>query len=214
MRVIWFQTTQTKARMSFCAREREPAKPCCLASSPTVSRQRSLRSCSHQCRWELCCIRPLHLHGDNDLEPTIERIIAPNTWQLYLWSRLTNTVELISHHWDNRTSGNGDSIAPSISEDGLHIAFLSSSTDLVSGVNDANLQPDVYLYSRLEEKNTLVSRSKKDSSLTANRGTESPPQISRDGSTIAFLTSATDLTDLRDTNHDQICLHGMYRISE
>ncbi len=144
----------------------------------------------------------LHLHGDNDLEPAVERIIAPNTWQLYLWSRRTNTVELISHHWDNRTSGNGDSITPSISEDGLQIAFLSSSTDLVSGVNDANLQPDVYLYSRLEEKNTLVSRSKKDGSLTANRGTESPPQISRDGSTIAFLSSATDLTDLRDTNHD------------
>ncbi len=90
--------------------------------------------------------------------------------------------------------GDGGSNGPSISADGLLVAFDSTATNLVSG--DTNGFADVFVRDRKLHKITLVSVS---TAGVQGDGDSFGPVISADGRLVAFLSSATNLVS-GDTN--------------
>jgi Tol biopolymer transport system component len=94
--------------------------------------------------------------------------------------------------------GNGASQFPSISPDGMVVAFTSAATNLVAG--DTNGQRDAFVHDRRTERTTRVSLS-----IGGAQGDQAVPLISRahalsaDGRIVAFASAATNLTP-GDTN--------------
>ncbi len=122
--------------------------------------------------------------------------------QVYRWSRATNEITLISINATEDDGGNYDSSRPSISADGQRVAFHTGADNLVPGVTDANgayyfynSNFDVYVrdFSLPVPTTLLVSRSAADPMTTGDYGSYDP-KISRDGSTVVFLSAATDLS--------------------
>lgn len=85
------------------------------------------------------------------------------------------------------TQGNGNSLNPSISEDGTLIAFGSEATNLVKG--DANNISDVFLHNRITGQTTRLSVV----AGAEGNGISRIPILSGDGSTVAFISAATNL---------------------
>ena len=88
-----------------------------------------------------------------------------------------------------------DSYAPSISADGQRIAFQSDASDLMAGGTDDNgYWFDVYLrdFSGGSPTTVLVSHAASSATTPVNDMSQSP-QISRDGSTVVFLSVASNL---------------------
>ncbi len=111
---------------------------------------------------------------------------------VYLYSRASGVVTLVSHSTAGpTTSGNAGSEAAEISADGAWVAFASTATDLVAGV-DANAGPDVFLYQRASGTLSLVSHAS-GSATTAANDVSLPPQVSSDGRYVAFASEATNL---------------------
>jgi Tol biopolymer transport system component len=115
-----------------------------------------------------------------------DRVARTNT----LISRAASTVNGI-------VSGNGDSYAPSISADGLSIAFTSAATNLVLG--QSGFAYDNVFLSSPSTGLILVSHAV-GGGLNANRtffqtgdGDSDQPVISADGSAVAFVSRSTDL---------------------
>lgn len=106
---------------------------------------------------------------------------------------LTNT--LLVSATAGGTSGNGNSRSPVISADGRFVAFESDASDLVSGDNNGKI--DVFIYDSLSNRTALVSVNASGSGSGA--GHSFAPQFSADGRTIAFVSTADDLTG-NDTN--------------
>jgi len=108
--------------------------------------------------------------------------------QIYVHNRQTNQIEVVSR--DSNTTvvneGNGVSSAPAMSNDGRFVAFVSQSTNLVTGVSGQQ----VYLRDRQAGTTTLVS---KDNLGNAGNGASSAPAISSDGSFIVLVSLATNL---------------------
>ncbi len=89
---------------------------------------------------------------------------------------------------------NGASDTPSISADGLRVAFVSQASNLVAA--DANALADIFVHDRSAAVTERVSLDR--SGSDANGASESP-SISGDGLFIAFASFATDLV-ASDTN--------------
>lgn len=110
-----------------------------------------------------------------------------NATDIFLFDRASNQLKLIS-----RTSSaiaNGASINPIMSGDGRSVVFVSLASNLASG--DTNNKQDVFLWDRTSEKITRIT--------DQSNGTSEQATISRDGSTIAFVSDATNLVN-GDTN--------------
>lgn len=93
------------------------------------------------------------------------------------------------------TIGNGDSFAPSISADGRKIAFVSSSSNLVSGDTAGN--DDVFVHDLATGATVRVSVGRAGAESNGNSGS---PAISADGRKVAFVSSANNLV-VGDTNN-------------
>ncbi len=119
---------------------------------------------------------------------------------VFLHDRVADTLTLVSHVPGNPlATGDGASFAPRVSADGAWVAFVSFASDLVVGT-DANLGgSDVYLFSRVSGALTLVSHASAAPATSGNAGSESA-EISADGSSVAFVSSATDLVAGVDGN--------------
>jgi Tol biopolymer transport system component/putative cell wall-binding protein len=90
--------------------------------------------------------------------------------------------------------GNGYSAYPSISGDGRYVAFVSYSTNLVSG--DTNGKTDIFVHDRTTGITTRASLT--NGGAQAN-GDSRLPKISADGRCVAFVSAAKNLTT-GDTN--------------
>lgn len=93
------------------------------------------------------------------------------------------------------TAGNGYSLAPRVDGDGTTVVFTSTASDLVPGDTNGDVQ-DVFVHSQ-SAGGTTIER-------IGGNGRTSQPAISADGSTIAFLSAASDLVatdDDDDTSH-------------
>jgi Tol biopolymer transport system component len=87
------------------------------------------------------------------------------------------------------TAGNGVSSAPSISGDGSLVAFVSQSTNLVTGVNGSQ----IYVHNRQTNQIEVVSRDSNSSVTNEGGGVSSDPSISSDGRLVAFVSLSANL---------------------
>ena len=83
---------------------------------------------------------------------------------------------------------------PTISDDGRYVVYQSTSTGYVSGVDDGNGQPDVFLYDRVSRTTTLVSHQSASPNVAGNDASILP-QICGDGRYVAYQSYATNLAD-------------------
>jgi Tol biopolymer transport system component len=113
---------------------------------------------------------------------------------VYVRNLQADTTTLVSLA-DNETLPNGDSAAPSISNDGNLVAFSSRASNLVSG--DNNGVSDVFVRNISGGTTDLVSRA---SGGAIGNGDSFTPSISGNGNVVAFESNATNL-DARDTTN-------------
>ena len=111
--------------------------------------------------------------------------------QIYWHDRLTRRTELVSAAADG-TPGDGDSFAPSISADGLTVAFESHATNLVPG--DANKVRDVFVWSATGASGSGVTRLSVGAGGAEGNADSFEPTVSGDGRVVAFTSSASNLT--------------------
>ena len=118
-----------------------------------------------------------------------------------LESRALLSIAAVSLRVDGIDTGNVGATFSQQSADGRYVVFRSSSTNLVSGVNDVNgFNSDIFRRDRLTGKTELVSVSR----LAANRTPNQPSfnaYISANGRFVVFESDASDLV-ANDTNED------------
>lgn len=106
---------------------------------------------------------------------------------VFVLDRDTATLERVSTG-PGGVQGNGACSQPSISDDGRLVAYDSIARNLVPG--DANLKRDVFLRDRGTGSTARVSVS---SAGAEGNGDSSQPTLSRDGTLLAFASSASNL---------------------
>ncbi|WP_172834264.1 putative Ig domain-containing protein [Nitrospira japonica] len=89
---------------------------------------------------------------------------------------------------NNGNAGNGQSSAPSLSGNGNAVAFVSASTNFISGVNGTQ----VYLHNRQNNQIELISLDNS-GTVTQGNGASTAPATSTDGRFVAFVSSSTNL---------------------
>jgi Tol biopolymer transport system component len=124
-------------------------------------------------------------------------------WDVFLHDRVANSTILVSRaSGSETTTSNGDSFDASISKDGRYIAFRSSGTNLIANQNDTNGGFDVFLFDRVAETMTLVSRASSSSARTGN-GETMVAAINGAGSHVVFTSTSTNhVTGQSDGNSD------------
>jgi hypothetical protein len=131
---------------------------------------------------------------------------------VFLYNHTTGAIDLVSHAAGNSTTtGNSESIYPTISANGAVVAFESRATDLVAGQNDTNGARDVFLYDRATAGMSLVSHSVASAATTGSSDRDFSslkPSVSADGSFVAFLSVATDLVPGQSDTNSQVNSFG------
>jgi hypothetical protein len=121
--------------------------------------------------------------------PEVAAPLAPRApTQVVVFDRQTRTTSLVSHDASG-AGGASSSSRPAISADGSLVAF-ESDANLVAA--DTNGQADIYRWSR--STNQLARISVGPGGRQANGGSHAP-SVSGDGATVAFTSTATNLTD-------------------
>ncbi|MEM9713997.1 MAG: hypothetical protein AAGA17_17390, partial [Actinomycetota bacterium] len=117
------------------------------------------------------------------------------SFDIFVLDRLTSSMTLVSRA-TTRAPGDGDSLNPSISDDGRYVAFQSEATDLVAG--DGNGESDVFVHDRITTTTTRLSTGTGGAEADGGSGV---PTISGDGRVVAFQSTATNLVagDANDT---------------
>ena len=104
-------------------------------------------------------------------------------------------VTLVSKGVSGETIGGSPA---AVSGDGRYVVFRSAAANVVAGQVDTNGTDDVFLFDRVADTMTLVSRSAAGSTTTGN-GSSFPAAVSVDGRYVLFSSTASDLT-ATDTN--------------
>ena len=112
---------------------------------------------------------------------------------VFVYDRQTDTTERVSVASDG-AQGNGEAVGAEISADGHYVAFWSSSTNLVPG--DTNGQIDSFVYDRQSHAIARVSLA---SDGTEGNGQSTVGKMSADGRYVAFMSYASNLVP-GDTN--------------
>ena len=117
--------------------------------------------------------------------------------QIYVHNRQTNQIEVVSRDSDSSVinEGGGASSDPSISSDGRLVAFVSLSSNLVTGVSGQQ----IYVRDRQTGQTTVVSKS---SAGITGDGTSNAPAISADGRYVAYRLSLHELGGRRQRDPD------------
>jgi Tol biopolymer transport system component len=112
---------------------------------------------------------------------------------VFLFDRMSGASTLISHAQGlpARTANAGSSFAM-ISADGSAVAYFGLATNLALGQIDPNGGYDVFLWDRVGDETTLVSRAAASPTLAGNSESFNP-SISANGSRVAFVSLSTDL---------------------
>ena len=117
------------------------------------------------------------------------------TVDVFVRNAAVATTTLVSVNATMSGPGNAGSFDPAISGDGTRVAFASDATDLVAG--DTNAVTDVFVRDLPGPAPQRVSVS---TGGTEGNGVAAGPSISFDGSAIAFMSYASNLTTLPDVN--------------
>jgi hypothetical protein len=118
---------------------------------------------------------------------------------IFLYDRASNTTQLVSGvpvgFFSSSSVAAGSSFEPLISADGRTVAYLSDATDLVPNQSTSATfnARNVFVYDTSLGTNSLVSGANGSASQTGNSNS-SVFTLSSDGSTVAFVSDATNLT--------------------
>jgi len=131
-------------------------------------------------------------------------LVSPATsgyQHIFVHDRIERKTFLISAASDG-TEGNGGSNNPSITADGVLVAFESNASNLVP--EDNNDDTDIFVHHRLTGQIARIS--------VASNGTEANhistyPSISADGRFVSFSSRASNLVPVGDNNFFKIFLH-------
>jgi Tol biopolymer transport system component len=125
--------------------------------------------------------------GTGDVPPD------PAGGNVFLWSRETGQLTLVSRRAGSDEGGDGASFSPSLSADGRVLVFTSKATDLVPGLTLAFPgEENVYAWDRATGALSLVSRSAASPTRSGNNSSFGPV-VSADGRFVAYLSGASDL---------------------
>jgi Tol biopolymer transport system component len=119
-------------------------------------------------------------------------------YDIFLYDRTSGAMTLLSRLPGTNMAANASfpsdpgPIAIAISADGRFVAFANSSSSLIPGQIDSDITLDIFLYDRLTNALTLVSRSSAGTTKTGNSAS-STPVLSPDGRYVVFFSHATDL---------------------
>jgi putative cell wall-binding protein/Tol biopolymer transport system component len=122
-----------------------------------------------------------------------------STSQVFVRDVVAGTTQTISAA--SGQPGNGNSTAPSISADGSTVAYVSGATNLVSAARSGIAQ--VFVWSRATGQAQLASVSSDAVPVAANKASYEV-DISGDGTTVVFTSSATNLTSENTWNFAQL----------
>ena len=114
---------------------------------------------------------------------------------IFLVDLATNAVERVTMGADRVEEANQYSSASSLSNEARYVAFASQASNLVPEGDPNGLLEDVFVYDRVANKTTLVSRSADTRAGVYSSG----PSITPDGRFVVFESTANDLV-LGDTN--------------
>ena len=121
---------------------------------------------------------------------------ANGTTDVYLYTRATDTITLISRVGVSNTAGDGTSrlhLLDAISHDGRYIVYTTQATDIVA---DAGGFEDAILYDTTLGTSTRITESTGSGPANGDTGFAI---ISGDGSVVIVLSGATDLVAAADT---------------
>jgi hypothetical protein len=113
---------------------------------------------------------------------------------IYLFDRADGTMRRVSIASDG-TPGNGQSLTPNISEDGLVVAFASRATNLTAQPTTGAFE-QIFVHEWQSGTTQMVSVNDDD---TPGNGISFLPDLNRDGSQVAFKSEAFNLVP-NDTN--------------
>ena len=128
--------------------------------------------------------------------------------QVYIHDLTTGITELVSHTSRGRP-GNGASLWPAVSGDGVTIAFQSRASDLIcenecpAGERDINLLSDVFTYDRTTRASIRVSADGRDQWMEYSRA----PSLDDRGCVVAFASPHP--IDERDQAYDEDVYVGL-----
>ena len=127
----------------------------------------------------------------------------PGWSNVYCFDRLAGVSVLVSHAPGlPLTTADSGSFDPRISADGRAVAYCSAAISLVPGQEDSpGLSGDVFVWDRLTGTNTLVSHKAMSATQTGSFESRNP-EISADGSRVAFISRATDLVPSQVDGND------------
>ncbi len=111
---------------------------------------------------------------------------------LFLYDRVTDTLSLVSHSAASATAAANQGTSRASMAAGAKLAFVSSATDLVSGITDTNSAPDVFVFDLASGVTSLVSYSAASSTTTSNKNSLDAV-ISADGNVVIWLSNSTNL---------------------
>ncbi|HSG38644.1 MAG TPA: hypothetical protein VLE27_03305, partial [Thermoanaerobaculia bacterium] len=110
---------------------------------------------------------------------------------LFVHDRVSGVTVLASHAAGSPSrSGNRDSFLPAVSADGSWVVYGSNASDLVAGLRDPGLTPDLFLYERATKVNRAVSLHPPGEASRTTAGHSGAPSVSADGRYVAFASSA------------------------
>lgn len=118
---------------------------------------------------------------------------------LYLRDRETKRTWLVSHHDGDPTAAIGDATPAGMSADGRYVLFDSRATGLDAS-DDTNQSTDVFVWDRLSDRSTLVSR-RTGAGAASSNGVSTAKAISADGRWILFDSTADDLVAGATSGH-------------
>ncbi len=123
---------------------------------------------------------------------------------VFLADRTTGEVRLLSRSaTDPLHTGSAGSTAVTLSADGRFAVFDSDAADLVAATSDLNGSSDVFVYDRLNDTVTPLSRSRVTTAQRLANGESSAVAITPGGGAILFRSIASDLVPgALDTNGD------------
>ena len=140
--------------------------------------------------------------------------------QVYLYDVENDTLSLVTYKAGSTTlASNGndaDTAMPSLSNDGRYLAFISDSTDLITGQtssrdsNSFDDPQDAFVYDRVNGTISMVSHVTSDAKKGGNEIT-TLVTISGNGNKIAFVSYATNLgqTETRFSTSPDIFLYDV-----
>ena len=113
--------------------------------------------------------------------------------QVYRYDRVINEVLLVSIASDNATAGNGNSDYPTISGDGMRVAFRSESTNLSNLDHDND--PDIYVRDFGQSPATSLVSVNSSGTLKGN-GYSYNPRMSENGNRVVFESRSNNIDPL------------------